>query len=113
MLKLEVGKFYKLRNGTKAQVLSTTRNDAVRPVVALAEIGTVFTLTEEGKYLGTAPWHEDIVEEWREPLVRYVNQFGGGNGIGFAHEYSARSYADNYGEGYFSRVAVKMVEVKE
>lgn len=71
-MKLEVGKFYKTRDGKKVEILKTDVKSKDYPVIGiLLEIDgseIVKTYTHSGENLINSTTIYDIVSEWQEPL---------------------------------------------
>lgn len=65
-LKLEVGKFYRTRDGRKAWVVEGTTDDTFPFRVAAQKELTVYTVTEEGKLFSEGMSGADLVAPWEE-----------------------------------------------
>jgi hypothetical protein len=71
-IKLEVGKFYRQRDGEKCQVIGIdtwSGNLAKGEYLVLWPCGTIDRLYEGGKYQIGREDPADIVAEWREPVT--------------------------------------------
>lgn len=65
-LKLEVGKFYKTRDGRKAWVVEGTMDDTFPFRVAAQKELAVYTVTEEGKCFSKDMSGSDLIAPWEE-----------------------------------------------
>ena len=65
-LKLEVGKFYKTRDGRKAWIVEGTMDDTFPFRVAAQKEYAVYTVTEEGKCFSEDMSGSDLVAPWEE-----------------------------------------------
>lgn len=65
-LKLEVGKFYKTRNGKKAWVVSYKQGLHYPYIVAVLEHEETYTVLENGYFSFENPNPEDLVAPWEE-----------------------------------------------
>lgn len=106
-LKIEVGKFYRTREGGKAVCISDCRNSKEYPY-AMAYIGgngDLDAVSVNGLvYIGEMD-AKDIVAEWTEPVVRYMNVYGESNVIA---SYATRKTADSHASD--TRVACVRIE---
>ena len=113
-MKIEVGKYYKTRNGYKAHILHILDCDGIgnKNIVG-------YTTSPDGVFWDTVLWtmagatnnpHMELVEEWKGPKsgVAYVNIFV--NGIGGA--FNTRSAADGTSVKE-DRIACVRIEWKE
>jgi hypothetical protein len=110
-VKIERDKVYVTRGGHKRRVVAVDAPGRY-PVVTVG-VGT----SDEGVELHCAngriskEWEDfqDLVKEYREPKVLYVNEYK--DGSGFAH--TSRLDAQSMPRSRIERVAVKYVEVVE
>ncbi|WP_428057217.1 hypothetical protein [Candidatus Avelusimicrobium fimicolum] len=65
-LKLEVGKFYKTRNGRKAWIVEGTEDDTFPFRVAAQKESAVYTVTKEGKRFSEGMSGSDLVAPWED-----------------------------------------------
>lgn len=75
-MKLEVGKFYKARNGHKIQVLCTDRLSVDCPVIALNRHNeiVIYYHTDGRQYQTPGKEHDlDLLKEWVEPITRSID----------------------------------------
>lgn len=66
LLKLEVGKFYKTRDGRKAWVVSRQQGAYYAYNIAVLGNVCVYTVNENGTFCDNRPSPEDLVASWEE-----------------------------------------------
>lgn len=72
-LTLQVGKYYKTRDGRKATVLYVVPESTKSDVPVVVDIdGKERRLSADGRYLHRQDWCFDLIAEWREPVTRTV-----------------------------------------
>lgn len=116
-MKIERDKFYKMRDGKVVRVVALDAPSLDgHPVLTVDASGNIFRLTTEGKEftekeLGELMYSygaDDLVAEYREPRVIYVNEYP--NGATYA--YSSREAAvANRNPAREARMGVKYIEV--
>mgnify|MGYP005667035411 CR=1 FL=1 len=82
-LKIEVGNFYRTRDGEKAVCIAHQDNKGYPHVMAyMCGEGEIETVTLGGRVIASGTLGKDIVSEWEEPTVRYVNIYAeNGNAV--------------------------------
>jgi hypothetical protein len=78
-LKIEVGKFYKLRNGRKAVVSKINKGGdfPVYGTIFWSEAESDYSWTINGRYSKHHLSHLDIVSEWEDEAVNHPSHYGG------------------------------------
>jgi hypothetical protein len=81
-MKIEAGKYYKMRNGGKAFVEHVYRDspfsgkiEHVYPVSGFRDGIGIGTWTMEGRYQNSGNDSCDLIEEWREPVTKEVTVY--------------------------------------
>lgn len=65
-LKLEVGKFYKTRDGRKALVVSRHQDEHFPYVIAVLGKVDAYAVTKDGRFYDDRPYAYDLVAPWEE-----------------------------------------------
>lgn len=110
-LRLEVGKEYRTRNGSKIKVIYKKPVAFTHPYVAVTfEDYSVLLYTKYGQYTNHSQSGWDIIEEWMEPVrvSGWVNVYSDGVGV----VYATKEKADRIltGESRIACVYVSGVE---
>lgn len=113
-MQIEVGKYYKTRDGRKAFIAAKLPNPSDEPYIGYAEYThgqIVESWYEDGSYITDQSSGNDLIEEWKEPKsgVRYVNIYD--NPDARSYIYLTRKEADNAAPN--DRIARIRVEWKE
>lgn len=65
-LKLEVGKFYKTRDGRKAWVVSRQQDEHYPYIIAVLGKVDAYAVTKDGRFYDDKPYADDLVAPWEE-----------------------------------------------
>ena len=65
-LKLEVGKFYKTRDGRKAWVVSRHQDEHFPYIIAVLGKVDAYAVTKDGRFYDDRPYEFDLVAPWEE-----------------------------------------------
>lgn len=65
-MKIEIGKFYKTRDGRKVGPVGRIENEIVYPFWVVDDRGEIQTYTEAGRWWRSSESEHDLVEEWRD-----------------------------------------------
>lgn len=65
-LKLEVGKFYKTRDGRKAWIVSRHQDEHFPYVIAVLGKVDAYAVTKDGRFYDDRPYEFDLVAPWEE-----------------------------------------------
>lgn len=66
VLKLEVGKFYKTRDGRKAWVVSRHQDEHFPYIIAVLGKVDAYAVTKDGRFYDDRPYEFDLVAPWEE-----------------------------------------------
>lgn len=95
-MKIEVGKYYKMRNGVRAFVAAKLPEDGALETFIGTHGRDNFRWFNDGKVVGYSTDFYDIIEEWREPkkvkIDCWLNVYNNGS---HAHHFT-KSAADHY-----------------
>ena len=62
--KIEVGKFYKTRNGRKAWVVSRQQDEHYPYIIAILDEVDDYAVTKDGRFYDDRPYSFDLVGQW-------------------------------------------------
>lgn len=62
--KIEVGKFYKTRDGRKAWVVSRQQDEHYPYIIAVLDEVDAYAVTKDGRFYDDRPYSFDLVGEW-------------------------------------------------
>lgn len=65
-LKIEVGKFYKTRDGSKAWVVSRHQDEHFPYIIAVLGKVDAYAVTKDGRFYDDRPYAYDLVAPWEE-----------------------------------------------
>ena len=65
-LKIEVGKFYKTRDGRKAWVVSRQQDEHFPYIIAVLGKVDAYAVTKDGRFYDDRPYEFDLVAPWEE-----------------------------------------------
>lgn len=65
-LKIEVGKFYKTRDGRKAWVVSRQQDEHYPYIIAVLGKVDAYAVTKDGRFYDDRPYEFDLVAPWEE-----------------------------------------------
>lgn len=65
-LKIEVGKFYKTRDGRKAWVVSRQQDEHYPYIIAILDEVDAYAVTKDGRFYDDRPYEFDLVAPWEE-----------------------------------------------
>lgn len=65
-LKLEVGKFYRTRDGRKAWVVSRQQDEHYPYIIAILDEVDAYAVTKDGRFYDDRPYSFDLVAPWEE-----------------------------------------------
>ena len=65
-LKIEVGKFYKTRDGRKAWVVSRHQDEHFPYIIAVLGKVDAYAVTKDGRFYDDRPYEFDLVAPWEE-----------------------------------------------
>lgn len=65
-LKIEVGKFYKTRDGRKAWVVSRQENEHYPYIIAVLGKVDAYAVTKDGRFYDDRPYAYDIIGPWEK-----------------------------------------------
>ena len=65
-LKLEVGKFYRTRDGRKAWVVSRQQDEHYPYIIAVLDEVDAYAVTKDGRFYDYRPYSFDLVGPWEE-----------------------------------------------
>ena len=63
-LKIEVGKFYKTKNGRKAWVVSRQQDEHYPYIIAILDEVDAYAVTKDGRFYDDRPYSFDLVGQW-------------------------------------------------
>lgn len=63
-LKIEVGKFYKTRDGRKAWVVSRQQDEHYPYIIAILDEVDAYAVTKDGHFYDDRPYSFDLVGQW-------------------------------------------------
>ena len=63
-LKIEVGKFYKTRDGRKAWVVSRQQDEHYPYIIAVLDEVDAYAVTKDGRFYDDRPYSFDLVGQW-------------------------------------------------
>ena len=63
-LKIEVGKFYKTKNGRKAWVVSRQKDEHYPYIIAILDEVDAYAVTKDGRFYDDRPYSFDLVGQW-------------------------------------------------
>ena len=63
-LKIEVGKFYKTRDGRKAWVVSRQQDEHYPYIIAILDEVDAYAVTKDGRFYDDRPYSFDLVGQW-------------------------------------------------
>ena len=63
-LKIEVGKFYKTRDGRKAWVVSRQQDEHYPYIIAVLDEVDAYAVTKDGRFYDDRPYEFDLVGQW-------------------------------------------------